>query len=275
MTQVKSILMGNLKPQLIIDPGHGGSDPGASGNGIVEKAMNLDISLYQLQRFKELGVKVALTRDSDVTLASSVRAELVKNSGAKYCISNHINAAPSSSAAGAETIYSVYSDGKLAHSLLNVLKDAGQPSRRAFARSNESGGDYYFMHRLTGAVATIIVEYGFCTNPTDAGRLREHWMKYAEAVVEGYCRFVGHPYNPPKTAPDKPAPTLPNESAKPERFTDIQGHWAVTSIRKATQAGMLNGVSPGRFAPDEPLTRAQAAVLLDRLGLLEKGGSNV
>jgi len=261
------------KPEIIIDPGHGGSDPGASGNGIVEKAMNLDISLYQFKRFKELGVKVALTRDTDITLAPSARAELVKNSGAKYCISNHINAAPSSAAAGAETIYSVYSDGKLAYALLNVLKDAGQPFRRAFSRSNESGGDYYFMHRLTGAVATVIVEYGFCTNPTDADRLRQHWMKYAEAVVAGYCRFVGHPYSPPKTVPDKPVPTLPNEPAQPEGFTDIQGHWAEASIRKASLAGLLNGVSPRRFAPDEPLTRAQAAVLLDRLGLMEKGGS--
>ncbi|RJE84265.1 N-acetylmuramoyl-L-alanine amidase [Paenibacillus sp. 1011MAR3C5] len=264
--------IGVLKPELIIDPGHGGSDPGASGNGIVEKAMNLDISLYQFQRFKELGIKVALTRNSDITLASSVRTELVKNSGAKYCISNHINAAPSSAAAGAETIYSVYSDGKLANTLLNALKDAGQPSRRAFSRSNESGGDYYFMHRLTGDVATVIVEYGFCTNSTDADRLRQHWKKYAEAVVEGYCRFAGHPYSPPKTAPVKTGPSLPAEPSQTEGFTDIQGHWAEASIRKASLAGLLNGVTPGRFAPEEPLTRAQAAVLLDRLGLLEKGG---
>ncbi|REK74396.1 N-acetylmuramoyl-L-alanine amidase [Paenibacillus paeoniae] len=264
---------GVTKPELIIDPGHGGSDPGASGNGIVEKAMNLDISLYQFQRFKELGVKVALTRDSDLTLASSVRAELVKNSGAKYCISNHINAAPSSAAFGAETIYSVYSNGKMATAVLNAIKNEGQPTRRAFSRSNESGGDYYFMHRLTGAVATVIVEYGFCTNPSDADRLRQHWKKYAEAVVEGYCRFVGHSYSPPNLSPAQPVPSPPAEPAQPEGFNDILGHWAEPSIRKANQVGLLNGVSPQRFAPDEPLTRAQAAVLLDRLGLLEKGGA--
>src|SRR5690554_7554761 len=76
---------------LIIDAGHGGKDPGALGNGIVEKDMVLNISLYQFNRFKELGVPVKLTRSSDVTLDSNTRADIVKRSGMKHCISNHID----------------------------------------------------------------------------------------------------------------------------------------------------------------------------------------
>jgi len=262
------ILIGDSKPLLIIDPGHGGADPGAGGNGIVEKAMTLDISLYQYNRFRELGVKVALTRNSDMTLEPTPRAEMVKQSGAQYGISNHINAAPSSTAAGAEAIYSVYANGKMANALLDFIVGAGQPRRRAFSRSNESGGDYYFMHRNTGKVATVIVEYGFCSNAQDAERLKKQWKTYAEAVVQGFCAYIAHPYKPPAaaTAPSKTTPV-----AKPApAIRDIQGHWAEQSILKALQTGLLVGTAADRFSPDEPITRAQLAVLLDRLHLLDK-----
>lgn len=255
------------KPLLILDPGHGGVDPGASGNGIVEKAMTLAISLYQFDRFRELGIRTALTRNSDTTLEPGPRAGAVKQSGASYCLSNHINAAPSAAAAGAETIYSVYANGKMANQLLDAIVSAGQPRRRAFSRSNESGGDYYFMHRNTGKVATIIVEYGFCTNVQDAERLKRNWQVYAEAVVRGLCTSIGHPYRPPNHSPiDNPADTQP----LPAMMKDIQGHWAEPSIAKALKTGVLNGTAPNCFSPDEPITRAQLAVLLDRLHLLDK-----
>lgn len=48
--------------KIVIDPGHGGDDPGASGNGIIEKDLTLDISKYMFNRFKELGIPVAITR---------------------------------------------------------------------------------------------------------------------------------------------------------------------------------------------------------------------
>ncbi|GKU79844.1 N-acetylmuramoyl-L-alanine amidase [Paenibacillus sp. L3-i20] len=56
-----------------------------------------------------------------------------------------------------------------------------------------------------------------------------------------------------------------------EGFNDINGHWAEKAIVKAKRAGVMNGVTSDRFAPDEPLTRAQTATLLDRLGLLREG----
>ena len=54
---------------IVIDPGHGGSDPGAVGNGMKEKDYTLLISKYMYDRFKELGVPVKLKKDSDVTLS--------------------------------------------------------------------------------------------------------------------------------------------------------------------------------------------------------------
>ena len=68
--------MGNLRG-IVIDPGHGGVDSGAIGNDLLEKEYNLLISEYMYDRFRELGVPVYLTRDSDVTLNPSDRVNKV------------------------------------------------------------------------------------------------------------------------------------------------------------------------------------------------------
>lgn len=81
---------------VVIDPGHGGADGGASGNGIIEKNMTLDISNYMFDRFKELGVPVAMTRTGDVELTSSTRPGKALDAFGSgkdvIVISNHINA---------------------------------------------------------------------------------------------------------------------------------------------------------------------------------------
>ena len=81
---------------IVIDPGHGGNDPGAVTNDIKEKDYNLLISKYMYDRFKKLGVPVSLTRDTDVTLSPSERTNKVQNfygSGKDVVvISNHLNA---------------------------------------------------------------------------------------------------------------------------------------------------------------------------------------
>lgn len=190
-----------MKPLIIIDPGHGGSDPGASANGMMEKDYTLMISLYQYKRFQELEIPVAITRDVDSTLGNVKRAEIVKNSGAKYCISNHINAAASTSAQGVEAIHSIYNDGKLAHAIVEALAAEGMPKRATpvYCRQYPSDPkkDYYYMHRWTGAVQTNIIEYDFITNVQGAQRIKDNWRRYAEAVVKAYCNFVGLTYRAP------------------------------------------------------------------------------
>ena len=81
---------------VVIDAGHGGSDPGASGNGIVEKDLNLLISKYMYDRLREIGVPVTMTRTGDETLNSTERTNRIKNAYGNgsdvLVISNHINA---------------------------------------------------------------------------------------------------------------------------------------------------------------------------------------
>lgn len=82
--------------KIVIDAGHGGDDPGASGNGIIEKDLTLKISQYMYDRFKDLGIPVKMTRTTDETISPTERVKRVLdaygNSNDVIVISNHINA---------------------------------------------------------------------------------------------------------------------------------------------------------------------------------------
>lgn len=82
--------------RIVIDAGHGGDDPGASGNGIIEKDLNLDIANYMYDRFKSLGVPVKIIRSTDETISPNERVQRVLdaygNDPNVILISNHINA---------------------------------------------------------------------------------------------------------------------------------------------------------------------------------------
>ena len=80
---------------VIVDAGHGGSDPGASSEDIVEKDYTLKISEYMYNRFKELGIPTFITRTSDTTLNPTDRINTIKpniTSSDDIVISNHLNA---------------------------------------------------------------------------------------------------------------------------------------------------------------------------------------
>lgn len=82
--------------KVVIDAGHGGSDPGASGNGIIEKEYTLKISQYIHERLDQLGIPNEMTRVSDDTLEPTDRVKRILgfygNGNDVIVLSNHINA---------------------------------------------------------------------------------------------------------------------------------------------------------------------------------------
>lgn len=180
------------------DAGHGGKDPGAVSQFGREEDYTLQISLYQYNRFKELGVSVGLTRDSDVTLTEDQRVALAKQG--EYCISNHLNAGGGDRA---EVVHSIYDDGKLANRIKDELLKVGQNAVKVYCKEY-NGTDYYYMHRRTGSTKTNIVEYCFIDNAADFQHFKEHMYEYAEAVVRAFCSHIGHPYSPPVGKKEEP-----------------------------------------------------------------------
>ena len=184
---------------VVLDSGHGGNDQGSSGNGIIEKELTLKISQYMYDRFKELGVPVKMTRTSDVDLEPNDRPGVVldKFGDGKgvVVISNHINAGGGE---GAEVIYALRNNDKLASSILNELEKSGQVVRKYYQRRlpSDSSKDYYYIIRNTPNNETLIVEYGFLDNAADAERLKSNYKKYAEAVVRAVTLYGGYKYVP-------------------------------------------------------------------------------
>ena len=187
--------------KVIIDPGHGGTDAGATGNNLLEKDYNLLISKYMYDRFKQLGVPVAITRDSDTTLSPTDRVNTILNkfgnSSDVILISNHVN---SGGGEGAEVIYALRNKDTLAKRILENIGATGQETRKYYQRRlpSDTSKDYYFIHRNTGNLEPLIVEYGFIDNTKDVGFLKENYEELAEAVISAVANYIGVPYTPPE-----------------------------------------------------------------------------
>ena len=185
--------------KIVIDPGHGGIDSGASGNGIIEKDKTLEISKYMYDRFKELGIPVSITRESDITLSPTERVNSILskygNNSDVIVISNHINAGGGD---GAEVIYALRNNSNLANLIADNIKNTGQNVRKIYQRRlpSDPSKDYYFIHRNTGITQPLIVEYGFLDSPgDDVSRLKNNWRDLSEAVVKAIALYTNTPYN--------------------------------------------------------------------------------
>ena len=226
----------NSDVKIVIDAGHGGSDPGASGNGIIEKEYALKIAEYLNNRFKELGVSSVLVRSTDETLTPNERVNRILSAYGNrpdvLVISNHLNAG---GAEGAEVIYALRNNDTLSKLILDNLKEEGQSIRKAYQRRlpSDNNKDYYFIHRNTGLTEPIIIEYGFVDNINDSKKIKDNYMKYAEAVVKAVSTYKNIPYD---------------KSSKSDTYTVLKGDtlWSIakkfnTTVDNLKKANKLNG----------------------------------
>ena len=79
-------------PVVVLDPGHGGEQPGAVAHGIQEKEVNLQLALKVAPSLKEAGMKVILTREEDVEVSLARRVEITREARADLVLSLHANA---------------------------------------------------------------------------------------------------------------------------------------------------------------------------------------
>lgn len=187
--------------KVVIDAGHGGTDPGTVANGITEKDYTLKISKYIQKRLDDLGIENSMTRTTDETLGPSVRPERAQsfygNGKDIIVLSNHINAGGGD---GAEVIYSLRNNDTLAKRITNEIAKTGQNVRKYFQRrlpSNPSK-DYYYLLRDTPNNETLIVEYGFAdSSGDDVSMIKNNWEELAEAVVRALALYIGVPYDGP------------------------------------------------------------------------------
>lgn len=116
---------------VVLDPGHGGVDPGAVGqNGLHESTVNLEVAHRLREELKKYQINAILTRESDTTMDLASRPTMAEQQGATMLVSLHCNAYPGTEATGAETYYRTPDSYGLAKRLhRHLIDDLGRPDR--------------------------------------------------------------------------------------------------------------------------------------------------
>ena len=192
--------MNNNGYRIVVDAGHGGVDSGAVSGNLKEKDFNLQAANYMYNRFKELGVPVAITRDTDKTLTRNERLNTMRNTFGNdpkvIVLSNHINAGGGE---GAEVVYPLRTSPTLAKNILDEIGARGQIKRKIYQRvlPENPSKDYYYIMREIPNTTALLIEYGFIDNPRDAAKLQSNLLNYVEGVVKAVSEYIGVPYTQP------------------------------------------------------------------------------
>ncbi|GFR39098.1 hypothetical protein PRECH8_23940 [Insulibacter thermoxylanivorax] len=249
---------------VLLDPGHGGSDPGAIGvTGLYEKEVNLDIALKVRDELERRGYDVIMTRTTDTYLSLQERIMIAEQVKPDILVSIHANSFHRPDVKGTLVLY--YDNRypqqrypaseamirlspesrKLAEALLEAAVEAAGTVNRGLLASS------VYMVRM-GSMPSALIETAFLSNPEDEQLLKtqEFREKMAVGIANGIERYL------------------------PPRFRDIAGHWASKSILHLFKQGIVEG--DGRYYyPDRSLTRAEFVAMLDRSGLLDEPESDM
>lgn len=188
--------------RIIIDPGHGGRDPGALGRtGLKEKEVNLEIALALHRLFSRVGAYTVLTRDGDYDLAGQgemrfrtmkerdlwERVRLANKQDGDVYISIHVNSFPQSIWSGAQTFYQ---EGEEESKRLAVAVQTQLALRLGPNRRKAKAADYRVLRSTK--MPAVIVEVGFISNPREEQLLSqpEYREKLAEAIFYGVVDYL-------------------------------------------------------------------------------------
>lgn len=175
------------RPRIIIDPGHGGDDPGTIGiGGFREKDVVLPISLDVAEILRKQDIEVIMTRDTDNFISLEGRTDMANDLNADLFVSIHANAINLSrpDVNGLETYY--YKSGRrlaevIHWSILNGVEIDNRGIRRA---------RFFVLRHST--MPAVLVEVGFLTGEVDSSRLKDpnHRRQMAEAIARGIVEYI-------------------------------------------------------------------------------------
>lgn len=187
-------------PTIIIDPGHGGKDPGKVGSsGTLEKDINLQIALYLKEILEAQDINVIMTRKEDKELTTNEnnrkmadmkeRIKLIEESNADLVISIHQNSYTTPEVYGAQCFYRTNSaEGEQLATIIQnqIITSTNQTKIRPIKENN----DYYLLKH--SPVPTVIVECGFLSNPEEEKLLltEDYQRKMAWSIHFGILQYI-------------------------------------------------------------------------------------
>lgn len=204
LIDVSAQTFGTDKKMVIIDPGHGGVDGGAVGyGGVVEKGVNLDISLKLRSLFEASGFNVIMTREDDRSIHDEGsdtirekkvtdihnRSKLLAKHPEAIFISIHQNKFEESKYSGTQVFYSKNNDDSklLAQFIQDNVKEMLQPENTREIKP--AGKNLYILYHAKSPA--VMVECGFLSNPKEAALLQdsEYQNKMAFAIYCGALEY--------------------------------------------------------------------------------------
>ena len=175
---------------IVIDPGHGGKDPGAVSGSDSEKAIVFKVANIVKQKLENAGAIVKMTRGSDVYPSLEDRVDFAHANYAEVFVSIHVNSATSSSAKGTETYYSISAndneqeDYLLASSINSQIVNNANMTNRGVKRE-----DWYVIRN--SVFPSVLVELGFISNSDDKAKLTsdKYVQIFGDSIYNGIVQY--------------------------------------------------------------------------------------
>jgi N-acetylmuramoyl-L-alanine amidase len=200
--------------KFVLDPGHGGHDPGAVANGLKEKDLTLAMAKHTGRMLGEYeGVEVIYTRTDDRYLSLEERAAIANKVGADFFLSIHINAG------GGTGFESYIYNGNVSSATIayqnvihaEIMKAIGDVKDRGKKRAN------YAVLRET-CMPAILTENLFIDNPNDAAKLKSE--QFLLQVAHGHVQGIVKAFGLKKKA--KPTPSQPQQKSSDGKLYRVQ-----------------------------------------------------
>jgi N-acetylmuramoyl-L-alanine amidase len=181
-----------LKPLIILDAGHGGTDEGAKVSAFMEKKLALSTAQLTKKHLEELGYRVVMTRNRDVYLPLQRRVSIANKTKGSLFVSLHFNSSPSAEAHGIEIFYfnskeswRAKASKRLASCILHRVINQTDASSRGIKQGN------FHVIRETDMPA-VLVEGGFITNGNERGKLRDkdYLDRLAVGIAQGIDKYM-------------------------------------------------------------------------------------
>ena len=175
------------------------SNSSENKNGIVEKDFTFTIAKYINERLNNIGIENFLVDENNTGLTDEEKVNIIKdkygNGNNIIVISNRLNKGGKN---GAEIMYPLRNNSKLASLIASNLEDAGQTVLKYYQLRNNSdtSKDDDYLIRNTANNLTIVIDYGYIDNTSDANFLKNNYEKLAEAVVKSIVNYAGVSYSP-------------------------------------------------------------------------------
>lgn len=175
------------------------SNSSENKNGIVEKDFTFTIAKYINERLNNIGIENFLVDENNTGLTDEEKVNIIKdkygNGNNIIVISNRLNKGGKN---GAEIMYPLRNNSKLASLIASNLEDAGQTVLKYYQLRNNSdtSKDDDYLIKNTANNLTIVIDYGYIDNTSDANFLKNNYEKLAEAVVKSIANYAGVSYSP-------------------------------------------------------------------------------